>query len=182
MSRLNAPGFEEFVTAQLPRLLGLAKVLTGNDHDAWDLVQDSLARVGSRWSKITNRGDPFWYARKTLINQNLNRLRRRNRETLLPTLPDRGLPVEMSVGGFEHAWLESALGRLSKRQRAAVVLAYLEDQSVAEIAALLGCSASAAKTHLARGREVLRAAAPPSLLAGTQAEGTASHQQGGTER
>ncbi len=163
MSRLDGPGFEEFVTAQLPRLLALAKVLTGNDHDAWDLVQDSLARVGSRWSKIINRGDPFWYARKTLINQNINRLRRRNRETLLPCPPDRALPVEMTVDGFEHAWLESALRRLSKRQRAAVVLAYLEDQSVAEIAELLGCSPSAAKTHLARGREVLRAAAPQAV-------------------
>jgi len=160
VSRLDDPDFEQFVTAQLPRLLAVARVLTGNDHDAWDVVQDSLARVGARWSHIANRGDPFWYARRAVVNQNANRLRRRGRETLLSDPPDRGMPFETDADGFEHAWLEAALARLSKQQRAAVVLAYLEDLSVAEIAELLGCSTSAAKTHLARGRSALRAAVP----------------------
>ena len=179
MPRLDDPDFEQFVTAQLPRLLALARVLTGNDHDAWDLVQDSLARVGSRWSHILNRTEPYSYARKTVVNQNLNRLRRRNRETLLSSPPDRGLSVDTAADGFEHAWLESALRRLSKRQRAAVVLAYMEDQSVAQIAEVLGCSTSAAKTHLTRGREALRAAAPGGTGAKSQAETAARCEPGG---
>ncbi|MDQ3485881.1 MAG: SigE family RNA polymerase sigma factor [Actinomycetota bacterium] len=167
VSRLDDPGFEQFVKAQLPRLLAVARVLTGNDHDAWDLVQDSLARVGSRWSHINNRDDPFAYARKTLVNQNLNRARRGRRETLLSNPPDQQAPVD-AARGFEHAWLESALRKLSRQQRAAVVLAYMEDQSVAQIAEALGCSTSAAKTHLARGRRALRAAAPTTEPEGVQ--------------
>jgi len=167
VSRLDDPGFEQFVGAQLPRLLALARVLTGNEHDAWDLVQDSLARVGSRWSHINNRDDPFAYVRKSLVNQNLNRARRGRRETLLANPPDQQAPVE-AASGFEHAWLESAIRKLSRQQRAAVVLAYMEDQSVAQIAETLGCSQSAAKTHLARGRQALRAAVPNSEHEGVQ--------------
>lgn len=40
--------FEEFVDAEMPRLLGLARALTGNGHDAWDLAQETLVRVGLR--------------------------------------------------------------------------------------------------------------------------------------
>lgn len=42
-------GFDEFAAAETARLLGLTRVLCGNDHDAWDLTQDALARVSARW-------------------------------------------------------------------------------------------------------------------------------------
>lgn len=45
--------FEEFVAAETPRLLRIAFALTGNRHDAWDLVQETLVRVGSRWSRLS---------------------------------------------------------------------------------------------------------------------------------
>ena len=40
-------GFEEFAAVETARLFGLARVLCGNDHDAWDLTQEALARVSS---------------------------------------------------------------------------------------------------------------------------------------
>jgi hypothetical protein len=38
MAQTEAPGFTAFVDAELPRLLGYGHVLTGNEHDAWDLT------------------------------------------------------------------------------------------------------------------------------------------------
>ena len=48
--------------------------------------------------------------------------------------------------------LWSAVGSLPGRQRAAVVLHYLEDRPVREIAEILGCSQSTAKVHLHKAR------------------------------
>jgi RNA polymerase sigma-70 factor (sigma-E family) len=147
--------FEEFAAADLPRLMRLAVGLVGNEHDAADLVQDCLARMGLRWGNGSTISNPHAYARATLVNLNVSRVRRLRRELLVRTVPDRpGLDLA-GAGGLD-AWLEQALRRLPRRQRAAVCLAYLEDMPVSEIADALGCSVSAAKTHLARGRSALR--------------------------
>jgi RNA polymerase sigma factor (sigma-70 family) len=157
LGTLDDPDFESFVLAETPRLLRLARAVSRSHHDAWDLVQETLARVGLRWNAIRNRDDPFAYARRTLINLNLNRTRRLRREYLMasPPWPGRSGDDDVYV-----EWLEDAVARLSPKQRAAVSLAYVEDLPISDIAHILGCSQSTAKTHLYRARESLRAAAP----------------------
>jgi RNA polymerase sigma-70 factor (sigma-E family) len=150
--------FEEFAAADTPRLLRIARVLTGNDHDAADLVQDCLSRMGMRWGNPRKISNPHAYARATLVNLNISRVRRFSRELLVHTVPEHETGT-MSAGDGLDPWLDLALKRLPRRQRAAVALAYLEDQSVTDIAEVLGCSVSAAKTHLARGRAALQRAA-----------------------
>src|SRR4051812_38868855 len=54
---LIGAGFEEFAAAETPRLLRIAYGLTGNPHDAWDLVQESLVRVAARWHRLVD-GSP----------------------------------------------------------------------------------------------------------------------------
>jgi RNA polymerase sigma-70 factor (sigma-E family) len=170
--------FEEFATADLPRLMRVARVLTGNDHDAADIVQDCLARMGARWSDSKPIGNPHAYARATLVNLNVSRLRRFKRELLV-----RHVPEPEPTGGVHAAaldpWLESALAALPARQRAAVALAYLEDLPVADIATALGCAVSTAKTHLARGRGALQRAATDHLSQNTGPE-WASTKEGST--
>lgn len=39
----------DFVEGQMQSLLGLCYAMTGNEHEAWDLVQEAFARLGSRW-------------------------------------------------------------------------------------------------------------------------------------
>jgi hypothetical protein len=59
----DPPTFEEFTAAELPRLLGLARALTRNSHDAGDLVNDALAKASLRWRSIergSNPGDAYW--------------------------------------------------------------------------------------------------------------------------
>lgn len=149
--RLAQPeGFEEFVAVETPRLLGLAYALTGNPHDAWDLVQESLVRVGVRWRRLAAQ-NPGGYARTTLVRLNIDRARRRRRE-VLGEVPE--VPVEQEYA--VDPWLLAALAQLPARQRAAVVLRVLEDLDHAGIAARLDCSVGTARSHLSRGLARMR--------------------------
>ena len=81
-------GFDEFAAVETTRLLGLARVLCGNDHDAWDLTQETLARVSARWDRLAHHDNLPAYARTTLANLHRN-ARRRRREVLVAEPLDR---------------------------------------------------------------------------------------------
>lgn len=148
--------FETFVEAELPRLLGLAHLLTGNPHDAWDLVQETLVRVGTRWRRLAGQ-NPGGYARTVLVRLNVDRGRRLRRELLPGRVPEREIPVV--VVEDVAPWLLRALAGLTPQQRAAVVLRTVEDLDHAAIADRLGCSVGTARSHLSRGLARMREAA-----------------------
>ncbi|MDP2773020.1 MAG: sigma-70 family RNA polymerase sigma factor [Nocardioides sp.] len=147
--------YEEFAGAATQRLLGLAFALTGDPHDAWDLTQATLARVGERWlrSGAAPLADPAAYARTVMVRLNIDRIRRLRRELLPGSTPD-SLVVE--VTGEVDAWLVEALATLSPRQRTAVALRFVEDLDVAGVAERMGCSVGTAKSHLSRGTDRLK--------------------------
>jgi RNA polymerase sigma-70 factor (sigma-E family) len=145
--------FETFVDGELPRLLGYARVLTGNDHDAWDLVQDGLVRVGLRWHRVERSGNPAAYTRTALVRLNIDRARRR-RERPTEQLPDTGTHQPLPDG--VEPWLATALIGLSPRQRTAVVLRFVDDLDLSGVAEAMGCSLGTAKSHLSRGLQRLR--------------------------
>ncbi len=143
--------FAEFVEAQSPALLGLAHALTGNRHDAWDLLQETLVRVGEKWRRIDQ---PAAYARTVMTRLNIDRIRRLRRElpgarTSEPTTPD----VHTTAS---EAWLVEALATLSPGQRTVLALRYVEDLDVRGIADRMGCSEGTVKSQLSRGTERLR--------------------------
>ena len=59
------------------------------------------------------------------------------------------------VGARQDLW--HALGELTPRQRAAIVLRFYEDLSERETAAVLRCSPAAVKSLVARAMDTLRA-------------------------
>lgn len=135
-------GFDEFAAAETARLLGLTRVLCGNDHDAWDLTQDALARVSARWDRLAHHDNVAAYARTTLANLHKNS-RRRRREVLVADPPDPAA-VEESGRLDLDAWLDTAMRSLPHRQRVAVALTYLEDRPIGEVAEILGCGVATA--------------------------------------
>src|SRR3954454_20484786 len=84
--------FEEFVPGRFPALYRYAYVLTGNQHDAEDLVQEALTRTGVAWNRVKRKDDPEGYVRTTMARIMANRWRRPRREHLVADAPDR--PVE----------------------------------------------------------------------------------------
>lgn len=151
--------FEEFAQAETPRLLRVAYGLTGNPHDAWDLVQESLVRVGVRWRRLRDQ-NPGGYAQTVLVRLNIDRHRRLRRETPVESTYD-GVDRPVETTAMFDPELVRALGTLSTKQRAAVVLRTVEDLDHAAIAERLGCSTPTARTHLMRGLARLRAELSP---------------------
>ena len=145
--------FADFVAVQTRPLLGFAHALTADRHDAWDLTQETLARIGERWGR-TRFDEPAAYARTVMVRLNIDRIRRLRRELPLLGTPREEAPVE--VVGEIDAWLVEALATLSPRQRTALALRYVEDLDVRGIAARMGCSEGTVKSQLSRGTERLR--------------------------
>jgi RNA polymerase sigma-70 factor (sigma-E family) len=147
--------FGEFVQAVLPGLLRYGHALTGNPHDAADLVQGVLEKIGSRWSYVQDKtGDPLAYVRRSMANAHVSRWRRTRRESLVADLPDTSPHVQADP--FEHEPLWRALRTLPPRQRAVLVLRYYECLSEVEIAAALGISQGTVKSQASKAIASLR--------------------------
>jgi RNA polymerase sigma-70 factor (sigma-E family) len=147
--------FAAFVRMRMPALLRFGHALTGNPHDALDLVQAALERTGVRWRSVSRDGrDPEAYVRRAMVNSWVSRWRRLRRESLVAGVPDR--PVAADDGALEREPLWQALRELPPRQRAVVVLRYYEDLSEAEIAAVLGVSPGTVKSQASKAMATLR--------------------------
>jgi RNA polymerase sigma-70 factor (sigma-E family) len=147
--------FAEFVRQALPGLLRYGHVLTGNPHDAADLVQTVLEKVGSRWASVVrNTGDPVAYTRKAMANSHISRWRRSRRESLLAEIPD--VRVVVDTDPFDNEPLWAALRGLPPRQRTVVVLRYYDGLSEAEIATALGVSRGTVKSQASKAMATLR--------------------------
>lgn len=152
--------FADFAASHLSRLLGFGYVLTGTHHDAWDLTQEALARVGVRWRKGLVPDAPLAYTRQAMVRLNIDRIRLVRREVLTGTSgPDTSSPAVWDDADPRTEWLVDALRKLTPRQRTALALRFVEDLDVKSIAARMGCSTGTAKSHLSRGLAHLRTVA-----------------------
>src|SRR3954469_15757124 len=130
--------FEEFVIVRRDALLRTAYLLTGDHHDAEDLVQSALIKVVPKWSRIKDR--PEAYVRQVLARESVNRWRgRRWREVTTDLVPEA--MHHPSADSADRIALLEDLRRRSPRQRAVLVLRYFDDLTEADTAAALGISA-----------------------------------------
>ncbi len=148
-----AEDFESFALARIPRLLGFAYALTGNRTDAEDLVQEALARVGTRWARVQRRGSPEPYVRRTITNLHISWWRRHRREVLKADPPDPGATPAPTDGAI---WQQ--VKDLPARQSAVIALRYYEDLTEVETARVLGCSVGTVKSQAAKALRKLRGA------------------------
>lgn len=156
-------GFDAFVEAHGDRLLHAAFGLCGDWQHAEDLVQQVLVTVAARWPRIT--ANPLGYAYRCLGRASIDRwrvLRRRGEVLTDPAvLAARSGWVEPAASAVhEHLAVLAALEGLPARQRAIVVLRYLQDLSESDTAAALGISVGAVKSGGSRALVRLRAALP----------------------
>lgn len=140
MSRYD--DFEQFVVWRRDALLRTAYLLTGNHQDAEDLVQSALIKVVPKWARIKDR--PEAYVRQVLARESVNRWRaRRWREVTTEVLPEA-----MYHDSTDRIALLEDLRKLSRRQRAVIVLRYFDDLTEADTAAALGISVGTVKSHV----------------------------------
>jgi RNA polymerase sigma-70 factor (sigma-E family) len=157
MSRYE--GFAEFVHARGGALARVAYLLTGDHQHAEDLVQTALAKTAVHWPSV-RVGDPAAYVRRVLFNEHISWWRRRRlRETLFSRLPDVRQP-DPSDATADQIVVRDALARLSRRQRAVLVLRFFEDLTEAQTADLLGIGVGTVKSHTRDALARLRQVAP----------------------
>jgi len=138
----------------------LAYLLTGERALAEDVVQDAFVRLAGRLVHLRDPGAFDAYLRRTVVNLCNSQFRRRRVERAYLQRARgagemRGIPwPDRPVEDRDELW--EALGRLSGRQRAAIVLRFYEDLPESRIAEILRCRPGTVKSLLSRGLETLR--------------------------
>lgn len=150
------PRLGDYVRGQWPSLVRYATALCGNANEAEELVQTALVRVAVRWPFVRDKDNPDGYVRRAIANGYLNQWRRlRSRETAMAEPPE--LAAADRIGGVDDVvTVRRALAGLPKRQRAVLVLRYLEDMSEQQTADILGCSVGTVKSQASKGLAKLR--------------------------
>lgn len=145
--------FATYAQARQQHLFRTAYLLCGDRDRAQDLVQSTLVSLLRSWKRAAKAQSPEAYARKVLINTFFGEQRRLRREAHLHRLPDA--PVSGENATLRLLVLD-ALRALPPKPRAMVILRYWEDLSVAQTAALIGCSEGNVRSQCARSLEKLR--------------------------
>lgn len=153
--RASDSDFAEFSASALPSLRRMAFAWTGDWHSADDAVQTSLEKLYRAWGRLRPDSDPYPYVRKILIRVLMTESRSgwKRFERSTDRIPDRVGAVEPEVPGGD---LAAAIAKLPPRQRAIVVLRYLEDLSVGEVAVALNCSPGTVKSQAFSARVSLK--------------------------
>ena len=154
MRRQQEEAFVAFATAAKPWLLTTAWMLTGSRHTAEDLVQETLVRVYTTWTRVGHQ-QPAAYARRVLANLHTDRWRRTRREVLVEDHAEHAGGLAPDPVLID---LIRALQGLGPRERESVVLRHYLDLSEKQTAEALGVSIGAVKGYTSRGLAALRAA------------------------
>jgi RNA polymerase sigma-70 factor (ECF subfamily) len=149
----EALDFDGFFRAEYPKLVAIGRAMTGDHDTACELAQETLVRCLRGWSRVGTLDVPGAWARRVLINLAIDTHRRRDRER-------RGAARTRvdDVSSFDDPVIDgwwTAVRALPDRQRAAVVLHYVEDRSVREVADVLGVAEGTVKASLAKARATL---------------------------
>jgi RNA polymerase sigma-70 factor (sigma-E family) len=149
--------FERFAAAQLSGLLRPAYYLTGDMDLAQDLVQATMVRMYGAWDRLKPDVDRVGYSRTVLLNAYRDHTRgeRRLRNTLLRKASQPVYAPDTDVA--ERDYQRELLMQLAPKQRAVVVLRFLEDLSIQETADCLGVTTGTVKSQTADALKALRA-------------------------
>jgi len=147
--------YTELVRTHGTSLLQLAVLLTGNRHDAEDIVQDALISVANSWS-ITRPTAGGAYLRRAVANRAIDVARSR-REIASDEIPDA---AHIDTGFLEYENDQrffELLAALPERQRATLVLKYHAELGNRDIARILGVTVTTVRSQMQHGLAKLRA-------------------------
>ncbi len=160
--KATMPSWDELVRQHADRVYRLAYRLSGNQHDAEDLTQETFIRVFRSVQNYQPGTFEGWLHRIT-TNLFLDMVRRRARIRMeaLPEDYDRVPADEPNPEQIYHDSrlgpdLQAALDSLPPEFRAAVVLCDIEGLSYEEIGATLGVKLGTVRSRIHRGRQALR--------------------------
>ncbi|MDA3644868.1 SigE family RNA polymerase sigma factor [Saccharopolyspora indica] len=160
MDQREEQEFAEYFAARREAVRRMAYMMCGDWHRADDLAQTAFISLHRHWRKVRDKGALDAYVRRTLTRAVIDESRRPwRRERAAEVLPDR--PVDSPDVDDSVATKQTLLAGLQKvppKQRAVLVLRFLEGLDVAGVAAVMRCSEGNVKSQSARGLAALREA------------------------
>lgn len=153
----GAEAFASWCQLRLRRSLRLAAAILRDESAAEDAVQDALLRAWVGWPRLRDRSQLDAWLDRIIVNSCRDSLRRANRasrSTRMLRFDDE--VFEPSDRRIDE--LRQAITRLSPEHRVVVVLRYLDDLSVTEIAQRTGRREGTVKSRLHYALRALRAA------------------------
>jgi RNA polymerase sigma-70 factor (ECF subfamily) len=171
----NQHAFRVLVERHSRSVFRLAYRMSGNEHDAEDLVQETFLRAYRQIHRFDGRSAFGTWLYRICANCSLDLIRARKNQkrangdrdddggrNWLDTVAAREPgPERLTQSGQIADLLEPALGRLSEMERTAFVLRHYEGCDIDEIARTLGVQSNAAKHTVFRAVQKLRRALEP---------------------
>ncbi len=169
MDQASEQAFAEYFRARREGVRRSAYLLCGDWHRADDLAQTAFVTLHRKWTSIRDPGAVDAYLRRVLVRAMIDETRRpwrRERAVAQAPEPSASAAGGSAAGGSgghadavltRHA-LAEALREVPPRQRAVLVLRFLEGVDVAGTAAALGCREGTVKSQTAHGLAALRGA------------------------
>ena len=139
-------------------LVRLAALLLRDMATAEEVVQDSFVAMHDGWRRLRDNDKALSYLRQSVVNRSRSVLRHRvvvDKNAPKPP-PDMPSAEQGAITLLERSAVVTALRTLPRRQREALVLRFYGDLSEAQIAAAMGISKGAVKSHTARAMTALR--------------------------
>ncbi|MFN8099838.1 MAG: SigE family RNA polymerase sigma factor [Dermatophilaceae bacterium] len=151
---MDAADFDRWYEASYPRIVGQLTALLGSRAEAQDCVQDAFIRAWDHRLHLEAQASMDAWVRTTAYRLGVSRWRRfrRGLELGYRALPDPAAPAELSD---VRADLVAALRKLPEGQRQVVVLHYLADRTIAQIATEIGVAEGTVKARLHHARHAL---------------------------
>ncbi|WP_199440421.1 SigE family RNA polymerase sigma factor [Umezawaea beigongshangensis] len=160
MDQRDEQEFAEYFAARREAVRRTAYLLCGDWHRADDLAQTAFVSLHRRWRKVRDKQALDAYVRRCVVRAVIDESRRPwRRERFVDEMPETPSgDGEVAESVATRATLLDGLRRVPPRQRAVLVLRYLEGLDVAATAVALKCSEGTVKSQAARGLDALRAA------------------------
>lgn len=158
MDQRDEQEFAEYFTARREAMRRMAYLICGDWHRADDLAQNAFVALHRQWRKVRDKAALDSYMRRALIHAAIDESRRPwRRERLVDELPDAAMGTgEIAESVVNRQTLLAALRNVPPRQRAVLVLRFLEGLDIAAVAEVMKCSEGTVKSQSARGLKALR--------------------------
>lgn len=150
----EAQSFEEFFEAESRAMFRRLCLVTGNRHDAEEVMQDAFLKVFERWDRVRQMEDPTGYLYRTAFNV----FKRRSRRAAMALRRTFGVgeTVDEFAAADARFMVEEGLSELSPRQRAAIVLTELLGFNSEAAGRVLGVRPVTVRALASQGRAVMK--------------------------
>jgi RNA polymerase sigma-70 factor (ECF subfamily) len=161
LAQTDGDAFAELVRRHSSRIYGLAYRMTGNQADAEDVVQETFVRAYRALPSFRPELSFGAWLYRIAVNTSLTQRGRQASCAAEPLNDNMALDAAASPGDLAEsrelqAAVQQAIISLPMMYRAVVVLFHIEGRPYAEIADILGLPINTVRTHLHRGRALLR--------------------------